>query len=103
MYCLTHHGQPISKPHPHRFTCYIEALERGMAFRIGKDIRLFDGVEIIKLIPMLVPIIEPMDLRRRNVYEHPPVNPAKGEYPRYLREPGADRPMTEVIWVDREN
>jgi len=31
MYCLTRHGEPISKPHPHRVTCYIEALERGQA------------------------------------------------------------------------
>jgi hypothetical protein len=31
MYLLTHNGQTISKPHPHRVTCYIEALERGQA------------------------------------------------------------------------
>ena len=35
MYALTIYGQPISKPHPHRVTCYIEALERGMVVRSG--------------------------------------------------------------------
>ena len=35
MYHLTHHGQPISKPHPHRVTCYIEALERGLVAKSG--------------------------------------------------------------------
>ena len=25
--------QPVGKPHPHRITCYIEALERGLVKR----------------------------------------------------------------------
>jgi len=34
MYALTIYGQTISKPHPHRITCYIEALDRGQAVTI---------------------------------------------------------------------
>jgi len=34
MYYLTIYGKPISKPPPHRITCYIEALERGQAVTI---------------------------------------------------------------------
>lgn len=33
MYQLTHNGQPVGKAHPHRITCYIEALERGLVGR----------------------------------------------------------------------
>jgi len=36
MYALTIYGQTISKPHPHRITCYIEALERGMVAKSGR-------------------------------------------------------------------
>jgi len=36
MYILTIYGQPISKPHPHRITCYIEAIERGLVVRSGR-------------------------------------------------------------------
>ena len=32
MYQLTHNGHPVGKPHPHRITCYIEALEAGFPF-----------------------------------------------------------------------
>ena len=35
MYQLTHNGQPVGKPHPHRGTCYIEALERGVVTKSG--------------------------------------------------------------------
>ena len=49
MYCLTRNGQPISKPHPHRVTCYIEALERGLVVRSGRRYWLADGVAITKL------------------------------------------------------
>ena len=48
MYHLTHHGQPISKPHPHRITCYIEALERGLVKR-GAGRYWFWGVAIIEI------------------------------------------------------
>ncbi len=34
MYHLTRHGHPISKLHPYRITCYIEALERGLVVTI---------------------------------------------------------------------
>ena len=98
MYQLTHNGQPVGKAHPHRITCYIEALERGLVKR-GAGRHLLLGVEIVKLVPVLVPIIEPLDLNRRNVYEHPPANPHKGEFPRYLREPGASSPRTEIKYV----
>jgi len=33
VYQLTHNGHPIGKPHPHRITCYIEAVERGLIAR----------------------------------------------------------------------
>ena len=49
MYALTIYGQPISKPHPHRVTCYIEALECGLVVRCGWRCRLVDGVAITKL------------------------------------------------------
>ena len=102
MYQLIHNGQPVGKPHPHRSTCYIEALERGLiALGAGRYWPL--GVEIVKLVPMLVPIIEPLDLRLRNVYEHPPVNPHKEEYPRYLREVGASSPRTEIRYVQEQS
>lgn len=101
MYQLTHNGQPVGKPHPHRITCYIEALERGLVAR-GAGRYWPMGVKIVKLVPMLVPVIEPLDLRRRNVYEHPPLDPYKSEYPRYLREPGASSPRTEIRWVRQD-
>ena len=45
MYQLTHNGQPIGKPHPHRITCYIEALERGLVKR-GAGRYWFWGLKI---------------------------------------------------------
>lgn len=37
-----------------------------------------------------VPVIEPLDHRRANVYEHTPLDPYRyGEYPRFIRPPGA--------------
>ena len=45
MYALTIYGQPISKPHPHRVTCYIEALERGLVKR-GAGWYWFWGLKI---------------------------------------------------------
>ena len=40
-----------------------------------------------------VPVIEPMELRRANVYEHTPLNPYGGEYPRFLRPIGHNQPQ----------
>lgn len=102
MYQLTHNGQPVGKPHPHKMAAYIEAVERKLVTVSRGLYQFVDGVEIVELVPMLVPVIEPLDLRRRNVYEHPPLDPYKGEYPRYLREPGASRPRTEITWVEQE-
>ena len=48
MYQLTHNGQPVGKPHPHRITCYIEALERGLVNR-GAGRYWFWGVAIIEI------------------------------------------------------
>ena len=42
-----------------------------------------------------VPIIEPMDPRRANIYEHTPLDFYRGEYPRFLRPVGAQQPRTE--------
>lgn len=50
--------------------------------------------------PVNVPIIDELDLGRRNVYEHPPADPYRGEYPRYLREPGKNNPQTKTVWVE---
>ena len=49
MYQLAHNGQPVGKPHPHRVTCYIEALERGLVVRCGWRHWLTDGAAITKL------------------------------------------------------
>lgn len=45
MYQLTHNGQPVGKAHPHRITCYIEALECGLVTR-GAGRYWFLGVKI---------------------------------------------------------
>lgn len=50
--------------------------------------------------PINVPIIDELDLRRRNVYEHPPDDPYRGEYTRYLREPVKNNPQTKTVWVE---
>lgn len=43
-----------------------------------------------------VPVIEPMDFRRLNVFEHPPVSYYRyGEYPRDISPIGAHQPRTE--------
>lgn len=49
MYLLTNHGHPISKPHPHRITCYIEAIERELVVRSGWRYWLADGIKIERL------------------------------------------------------
>ena len=48
MYQLTHNGQPVGKPHPHRITCYIEALERGLVKR-GAGRYWFWGLKIERI------------------------------------------------------
>lgn len=49
--------------------------------------------------PVLVPVIEPMDPRRCNVYEHTPLDYYRyGEYPRFIRPIGANRPQTKIVW-----
>lgn len=50
--------------------------------------------------PVNVPIIDELDLGRRNVYEHPPVDPWRGEFPRHLREPGSNAPRYKTVWVE---
>ena len=48
-----------------------------------------------------VPVIEPLDFRRGNVFEHTPLDYYRyGEYPRFIRPPGAHpQPRTEWKWV----
>lgn len=48
MYQLTHNGQPVGKAHPHRITCYIEALERGLVAR-GAGRYWFWGLKIERI------------------------------------------------------
>ena len=48
MYQLTHNGQPVGTPHPHRITCYIEALERGLVKR-GAGRYWFWGLKIERI------------------------------------------------------
>lgn len=51
-------------------------------------------------IPRLVPVIEPMDLRSCNVFEHTPLDYYRyGEYPRFIRPIGAHQPRTKTVWV----
>lgn len=53
-----------------------------------------------RLIPRLVPVIEPMDHRRGNVFEHTPLDyPRYGEYPRFIRPIGAHQPLKKTVWV----
>lgn len=52
---------------------------------------------------MKVPVIERMDYRRYNVYEHTPLDYYKyGEYPIFLRPVGAQQPRTVTVWNARE-
>lgn len=48
MYQLTHNNHPIGKAHPHRITCYIEALERGLVKR-GAGWYWFCGLKIERI------------------------------------------------------
>jgi len=53
---------------------------------------------------VLVPIVEPLDFRRCNVFEHTPYDYYRyGEYPRFLRPVGASRPRTKEMWVQEES
>lgn len=50
----------------------------------------------------LVPIIEPMDIRRCNVYEHTPLDYYRyGEYPRFIRPVGAHHNPTRDRKLER--
>ena len=50
MYQLTHNGQPVGKPHPHRITCYIEAMERGLVMRHSRPRKYwFFGLKIERI------------------------------------------------------
>lgn len=50
-----------------------------------------------------VPVIEPMDHRCGNVFEHTPLDYyACGEYPRFLRPVGAHQPRTKTKWIKVE-
>ena len=52
----------------------------------------------------LIPVIEPMDPRRANVYEHTPLDYYRyGEYPRFLRSVGAHRPQVKTVWVKEQS
>lgn len=46
-----------------------------------------------------VPIIESMDPRRGNIWEHTPLDFWRGEYPRFQRPVGSHRPRTKTIRV----
>lgn len=49
--------------------------------------------------PMRVPVIEPMDPRRGNIYEHTPLDYYKyGEYPRFIRPVDAQQPRAVTAW-----
>lgn len=53
--------------------------------------------------PMQVPVIEPMEFRRGNVYEHTPLDYYKyGEYPRFIRPVDAHQPRTVTVWSEQE-
>lgn len=49
--------------------------------------------------PRLVAVIEELDLRRGNVYEHTPLDYYRyGEYPRFIRPVDAHQPRVRVVW-----
>ena len=51
------------------------------------------------MVPRLVEVIEPMDPRRGNVYEHTPLDYYRyGKYPRFIRPVDAHRPRTKTVW-----
>lgn len=53
--------------------------------------------------PKRIPIIEPLDFRRCNVFEHTPMDYYRyGEYPRFLRPVDAHEPRSVVVWNERE-
>ena len=46
-------------------------------------------------VPRLYPVIEPMEIRRANVFEHTPLDYYRyGQYPRWIRPVGASQPRT---------
>lgn len=50
-----------------------------------------------KLERVCVPTIEEINIH--NLYEHTPVNPYKGQYPRFIRPVGVHRLRQEWEWV----
>lgn len=53
--------------------------------------------------PYLIPVVEPMDPRRANVFEHTPLSYYRyGEYPRFIRPVGAHQPRAETVWLTPE-
>ena len=53
--------------------------------------------------PKLIPVIDPIEIRRCNVYEHTPLDYYRyGEYPRFQRPVGASQPITKTVWVKDE-
>ena len=50
--------------------------------------------------PVNVPVVETMDLRRGTVYEHTPLDPYRGEYPRFIRPVGAHQPRFRTVWIE---
>ena len=53
--------------------------------------------------PINIPIQEPMEYRRATVYEHTPVDPYRGEYPRFIRPVGAHQPRSVTVWVQADS
>lgn len=52
----------------------------------------------------LVPVIEPLDFRRLNVYEHTPIDYYRyGEYPRDQNPVGGHPPRTEWQRIKEKN
>ena len=46
------------------------------------------------------PVIEPLDIRRHNVFEHTPLDYYRyGEYPRFMRPVGWAQPRTETVKI----
>ena len=50
-----------------------------------------------------IPVIEEMDYRAMNVFEHPPLSYFRyGEYPRYISPIGAHPPRVKIVRIKHE-
>lgn len=49
MYQLTHNGQPVGKPHPHKMAAYVEAVERKLVTVSRGLYQFVDGVKIERI------------------------------------------------------